>query len=139
MDILQHRPIGPHRYTSRRVTFTTVARRARRLKITTEELQQCRTFGDLQRRAKARFRALARDSHPDLAHSRVGQYTCKGYEFSRYQKTYAFFMRFDPQQSLPPPPNKVPMQEPPLPLSFFGSRGHDLGWGYQYASWGEVG
>jgi hypothetical protein len=88
---------APQLYILRvKTTPKVLAFRARKLKITLEELHQCKTLAEIKALAKKKYYALARIHHPD--HRRNGFWNgygrCekRGSAFRQLTKTYHWFI-----------------------------------------------
>jgi hypothetical protein len=70
--------------------------RARKLKISPQELHQCKTLDAIKKLAKKKYHVLARQHHPDrMVKSRwngLRRYEKRGDAFMQVTKTYKWFM-----------------------------------------------
>ena len=115
------------------ITLQTLCHRAHALGISTREVLGCHTTDDLQSLAKVRYRALARQVHPDAQARRCQEEGLRpqitGYRFRDYTTTYRWIMRLPKAQRIDDYARER-IYEPPLPLALtYWER--DLGYGWQ--------
>ena len=99
-----HVPPPRHPAPSRqRVSLRTLCSRAHMFGITIQEVLACATVEAVQRLVKQRYRALAREVHPDAMARRKAaglRPALVGETFRRLTFTYTFLMALDPTQGI---------------------------------------